>query len=360
VTVADRQAAYSGTKEVPENLAFDDARLAQWLAPRIPGFSGPLGVRQFKGGQSNPTYLLTTPTRRYVLRRKPPGKLLASAHAVDREFRVLSALHKQGFPVAEPLAYCEDDAVIGTAFYVMAHADGRVLWVPSLPDSNPVERAAIYDAMNATIARLHAFDPGDIGLSDFGRPEGYVARQVKRWSEQYRSSETQDIPEMNRVMAWLPEHVPPTSRPALVHGDFRLDNLILHKTEPKVMAVIDWELATIGDPNADFVYHCMTWIMPAEKGGGTGSLVNQDLAALGIPALDDYIAAYAKRMNLTEIPHLETLFAYNFFRLAAILQGIVGRVRDGTASNENAAAMANEVRPLAAAAWSWAQKAGAS
>src|ERR671917_2098187 len=204
----DRQTAYSGTKDVAAPLRFDVARLEQYLAGNVPGFAGPLAVRQFKGGQSNPTYLLETPTRRYVLRRKPPGKLLASAHAVDREFRVLSALHKQGFPVAEPLAYCEDEAVIGTAFYVMAHADGRVLWVPSLPESNPIERAAIYDAMNATIARLHAFDPADIGLSDFGRPEGYVARQVKRWSEQYRLSETQEIPEMNRLMAWLPENVP--------------------------------------------------------------------------------------------------------------------------------------------------------
>jgi aminoglycoside phosphotransferase (APT) family kinase protein len=359
VTIADRQAAYSGTKEVAPNLAFDTARLAAWLEPRVEGFKGPIEARQFKGGQSNPTYLLATPSRRYVLRRKPPGKLLASAHAVDREFRVLSALHKQGFPIAEPLAYCDDESVVGTAFYVMAHVEGRVLWVPSLPDSDPAERAAIYDAMNETIARLHGFDPAAIGLSDFGRPEGYVARQVKRWSEQYRLSETQEIPEMNRLMAWLPEHVPPTSRAALVHGDYRLDNLILHPAEPKVLAVLDWELATLGDPNADFVYHLMTWRMPSEKGGGTGTLLGLDLPSLGIPTLEAYAAAYARRMNLSEIPHFETLLAYNFFRLAAIIQGIVGRVRDGTASNENAASMAAEVRPLAAAAWGWAQKAGA-
>ena len=357
--VTDRQTAYSGTKEVPQNLAFDTARLAEWLKPRVPGFEGPLSARQFKGGQSNPTYLLETPSRRYVLRRKPPGKLLASAHAVDREFRVLSALHKQGFPVAEPLAYCDDEGVVGTAFYVMAHVEGRVLWIPALPHSTPPERAALYDAMNETIARLHAFDPAEIGLSDFGRPEGYVARQVKRWSEQYRLSETQEIPEMNWLMAWLPDHVPPTSRPALVHGDYRLDNLIMHPREPRVLAVLDWELATLGDPNADFVYHLMTWRMPAEKGGGTGTLLGLDLPSLGIPTLEEYAAAYARRMNLSEIPHFETLIAYNFFRLAAILQGIVGRVRDGTASNENAASMAAEVRPLAAAAWGWAQKAGA-
>ena len=359
MTVADRQAAYSGTKEVPQNLAFDTARLADWLKPRVAGFEGPLTARQFKGGQSNPTYLLETPARRYVLRRKPPGKLLASAHAVDREFRVLSALHKQGFPVAEPLAYCDDDGVVGTAFYVMAHVEGRVFWIPALPGSTPQERGALYDTMNEAIARLHAFDPAAIGLADFGRPEGYVARQVKRWSEQYRLSETQEIPEMNRLMAWLPDHVLPTSRPALVHGDYRLDNLIIHPSEPKVLAVLDWELATLGDPNADFVYHLMTWRMPAEKGGGTGTLLGLDLPALGIPSLEEYAAAYARRMNLSEIPHFETLIAYNFFRLAAILQGIVGRVRDGTASNENAASMEAEVRPLAAAAWSWAAKAGA-
>jgi aminoglycoside phosphotransferase (APT) family kinase protein len=357
---ADRQATYSGTKTVPENLAFDAARLAAWLAPRIEGFEGPLEARMFKGGQSNPTYLLATPARRYVLRRKPPGKLLASAHAVDREFRVLSALHRQGFPVAEPLAYCDDESVVGTAFYVMAHVEGRVFWVPALPDSEPAERSGLYDAMNATFARLHAYDPAAIGLADFGRPEGYVARQVKRWSEQYRLSETQEIPEMNRLMAWLPDHVPPTSRPALVHGDYRLDNLIMHPGEPRVLAVLDWELATLGDPNADFVYHLMTWLMPAEKGGGTGTLKGLDLDRLGIPSLDAYVAAYARRMNLPEIPHFETLLAYNFFRLAAILQGIVGRVRDGTASNENAAGMAAEVRPLAAAAWHWAVKAGAA
>jgi aminoglycoside phosphotransferase (APT) family kinase protein len=356
----DRQQAFSGTKEVPAVLAFDAGRLEAWLAPRVAGFAGPLQVRQFKGGQSNPTYLLTTPTARYVLRRKPPGKLLASAHAVDREYRVLAALHGQGFPVAEPLVYCADEAVIGTPFYVMGHVDGRVFWDPAIPGSRPQERAAIYDAMNATLARLHAFDPAALGLADFGRPEGYVARQVRRWSEQYRASATQSIPEMDRLMEWLPEHVPPTSRPALVHGDYRLDNLILHAAEPRVAAVIDWELATLGDPNADAVYHLMTWVMPpSESGGGTGTLVGQDLDALGIPRFEAYAGLYARRMGLAEIPHLETLLAYNFFRLAAILQGIVGRVRDGTAANENAAAMANEVRPLAAAAWEWARKAGA-
>jgi aminoglycoside phosphotransferase (APT) family kinase protein len=357
----DRQEAYSGTREVPAGLAFDPDRLATWLKPRIPGFQGPLEVRQFKGGQSNPTYLVTTAARSYVLRRKPPGKLLASAHAVDREHRVLTALHREGFPVAEPLVYCADEAVIGTPFYVMAHVEGRVFWDPAMPGSDPRERAGVYDAMNATLARLHAFDPAAIGLADFGRPEGYVARQVKRWSEQYRQSETQAIPEMDRLMAWLPDHVPPTSRPALVHGDYRLDNLILAAAEPRVAAVLDWELATIGDPNADAVYHLMTWVMPpSESGGGTGTLVGRDLAALGIPDLDTYADLYARRMGLTEIPQRETLLAYNLFRFAAILQGIAGRVRDGTATNAHAAAMAKEVRPIAVAAWEWARRAGAT
>ena len=356
----DRQEAYSGTKEVPAALAFDTARLEAWLSPRIAGFAGPLDVRQFKGGQSNPTYLLATPARSYVLRRKPPGRLLASAHAVDREFRVLTALHREGFPVAEPLVYCSDETVIGTPFYVMGHVAGRVFWDPAMPGSEPGERASVYDAMNDTLARLHAFDPAGIGLSDFGRPQGYVARQVKRWSEQYRLSETEPIPEMDRLMAWLPDRVPPTSRPALVHGDYRLDNLILEPTEPRVAAVIDWELATIGDPNADAVYHLMAWVMPpSESGGGTGSLLGRDLAALGIPSLEAYADLYARRMGLSEIPHLETLLAYNLFRFAAILQGIAGRVRDGTATNANAAAMAQEVRPLAVTAWKWARKAGA-
>jgi len=358
VSTLNRQEAFSGTKEVPAALAFDTASLEAWAAPRVPGFAGPVEARQFKGGQSNPTYLVTTPGRRYVLRRKPPGKLLASAHAVDREYRVLSALHAQGFPVAEPLAFCADEAVIGTAFYLMGHVDGRVIWDPAIPGSTPEERAGIYDAMNDTIARLHAFDPAAIGLGDFGKAEGYVARQVRRWSEQYRLSETESIPEMDRLMAWLPDRVPPTSRPALVHGDFRLDNLILHPGEPRVTAVLDWELATLGDPNADFVYHLMTWVMPrSETGGGTGTLVDLDIASLGIPSMEAYADSYARRMGLGEIPHFETLMAYNLFRLAAILQGIGGRVRGGTAANANAAAMAREVRPLAVAAWDWAQRA---
>jgi aminoglycoside phosphotransferase (APT) family kinase protein len=284
----DRQAAFSGTKDVAEPLRFALARLEAYLAREVPGFAGPLSVRQFKGGQSNPTYLLETPARAYVLRRKPPGKLLPSAHAVDREFRVIRALASQGFPVAKPVVYCDDESVTGTAFYVMDFVVGRVFWNPDMPGSAPAERAAVYDAMNDTLARLHSFDPAAIGLADFGRGENYVARQVDRWSKQYRASQTQTIDEMERLIAWLPSHIPPSGPPRLVHGDYRLDNVILHESEPRVLAVLDWELSTIGDPLADFTYHLMQWHMPPDDAGaGTGSLVGFDLAALGIPSLAD-------------------------------------------------------------------------
>ena len=285
----DRQIAFTGTKDVAEPLRFDPARLEAYLAREVPGFTGPLTVRQFKGGQSNPTYLLETPARRYVLRRKPPGKLLPSAHAVDREFRVIRALAAQGFPVAEPVVYCADDSVTGTAFYVMGFVEGRVFWNPEMPGSNPAERTAVYDAMNATIAKLHLLDPAKIGLSDFGRGENYVARQVERWSKQYRASQTQQIDEMERLIEWLPAHLPPAGPVRLVHGDYRLDNMILDVAAPKVLAVLDWELSTLGDPLADFTYHLMQWHMPQEDaGGGTGSLLGLDLGALGIPSLSAY------------------------------------------------------------------------
>src|SRR5262245_44458709 len=237
--VIDRQASFSGTKDVAGALAFDATQLKAYLAARAPGFDGPLAVRQFKGGQSNPTYLLETPQRRYVLRRKPPGKLLPSAHAVDREFRIIGALHAQGFPVAEPVLYCADEAVVGTAFYVMGYVEGRVIWEPHMPEAPPAERAAVYDAMNATLARLHSFDPAAIGLADFGRGEQYVARQVERWSKQYRASETETIDEMERLVGWLPAHLPPSAPVRLVHGDYRLDNIILAPAGPSVLAVLD-------------------------------------------------------------------------------------------------------------------------
>jgi aminoglycoside phosphotransferase (APT) family kinase protein len=356
----DRQQAFTGTKDVAEPLRFDASRLEAWLVANVPGFAGPLTVRQFKGGQSNPTYQLETPARRYVLRRKPPGKLLPSAHAVDREFRIISVLHRQHFPVPEPIVLCDDAEVVGTPFFVMGFVDGRIFWEPHLPGSNPSERTAIYDAANATIAQLHRFDPAAIGLGDYGRGENYVARQVERWSKQYRASETQTIEDMERLIAWLPNHLPPPGPVRLVHGDFRLDNMILAPDGAQVLAVLDWELSTLGDPLADFSYHLMKWHMPTtDSGGGTGSLVGHDLAALGIPSMADYVDAYVARTGLDPRAHLNAYLAYNFFRIAAILQGIAGRVRDGTATSEHAAARALRVRPLAAAAWSFARAAGA-
>jgi aminoglycoside phosphotransferase (APT) family kinase protein len=358
MTPSDRQSAFSGTREVAERLRFDVARLEAYLRDHVAGFTGPAVVSQFKGGQSNPTYLIETPLRRYVLRRKPPGKLLPSAHAVDREYRVISALAAQDFPVPQPVVYCADESVAGTAFFVMSHVEGRVFWEPQMPASDPAERAQVYDAMNATLARLHTFDPAAIGLSDYGRGENYVARQIERWSKQYRASETGQIEEMERLIAWLPHHVPPAQAPRVVHGDYRLDNMIVVPDAPRINAVLDWELSTLGDPLADFSYHLMQWHMP-HSDAGTGSLGGLDLAALGIPSLDAYVDAYVTRTGFDPRPHLPAYFAYNFFRLAAIMQGIAGRVRDGTATSAFAAAKAELVRPLAAKAFAFAQQAGA-
>jgi aminoglycoside phosphotransferase (APT) family kinase protein len=356
----DRQSAFSGTKEVAQPLRIDRARLADYLAHTVTGFAGPLTVAQFKGGQSNPTYCLETPGRRYVLRRKPPGKLLPSAHAVDREFRVIRALHAHGFPVAEPLLYCDDDSVAGTAFYLMSFVDGRVFWEPQMPGSSAAERTAVYDAMNDTLARLHSFEPDKIGLGDFGRGENYVARQVARWAKQYRASETETIDDMERLIEWLPAHIPFSPATRLVHGDYRLDNLIFEPAAPNVRAVLDWELSTLGDPLADFSYHLMAWHMPhSDSAAGTGSLVGHDLAALGIPAMADYVERYRNRTGLDPRPYLPVYLAYNFFRIAAILQGIIGRVRDGTATSEFAPAKAEMIRPLAAKGWAFAKEAGA-
>jgi aminoglycoside phosphotransferase (APT) family kinase protein len=358
MTSIDRQEAFSGTKDAAPTLRLDVGQLERYLDAQINRFSGPLTVRQFKGGQSNPTYLLETPNRRYVLRRKPPGKLLPSAHAVDREYRVISALHAQGFPVAESLVYCADESVAGTPFYVMDFVDGRVFWEPQMPGSNPAERAAVYDSMNATISHLHGLDPGTIGLGDFGKGENYVGRQVERWSKQYRASETEKIDAMERLIDWLPKHIPPNALGRLVHGDYRLDNLIVAHDQPKIVAVLDWELSTLGDPLADFSYHLMAWHMPhSDSAAGTATLVGHDLRALGIPSMSDYVDAYVARTGLDPRPHLPVYLAYNFFRIAAILQGIIGRVRDGTATSEFAPAKADMIRPLADKAWEFATRA---
>jgi aminoglycoside phosphotransferase (APT) family kinase protein len=359
MSASGRQGTFTGTKEVAERLRFDVDRLDAYLCDRVKGFTGPIALSQFKGGQSNPTYLVETPQRRYVLRRKPPGKLLPSAHAVDREYRVIGALHAQDFPVAEPVLYCADESVIGTAFFLMSHVEGRVFWEPDMPSSNPAERAQVYDAMNATLARLHSFEPAAIGLSDYGRGENYVARQIERWSKQYRASETRKIEDMERLIVWLPAHLPPPQPTRVVHGDYRLDNMIMAPDAPTVAAVLDWELSTLGDPLADFSYHLMQWHMPQSE-AGTGSLVGVDLAALGIPSIEDYAEAYVRRTGLDPRPYLSVYSAYNFFRLAAILQGIVGRVRDGTATGALADGKIELVAPLAAKAWEFARRAGAT
>jgi aminoglycoside phosphotransferase (APT) family kinase protein len=355
----DRQQAFAGTRPVSDAHRIDAVRLAAYLGNHIDGLAGPLQVEQFKGGQSNPTYKIDTPSRTVVLRRKPPGKLLASAHAVDREFRVISALSATGFPVPKPLHLCLDEAVIGTAFYVMAHVPGRVFWNPWAPGLSGSERAALFDSLNATIAKLHAYDPAALGLGDFGRPEGYVARQIKRWSQQYRASETRPIEAMERLMAWLPGACPADGGQTVIHGDFRLDNCIVDLHEPRIVAVLDWELSTLGDPVADFTYHLMQWHMPASQtGAGVGTLRGHENEP-GLPALKDYVDAYCRRAQRAGIEKLDVYLAYNFFRIAAILQGIAGRVRDGTAANAHAAAMAEQVEPLAETGWAFARKAGA-
>jgi aminoglycoside phosphotransferase (APT) family kinase protein len=344
--VATRQEQFSGTREVSEAHRFDASRLEAYLRDRMPDFTGPLVVRQFKGGQSNPTYLLESPGGKYVLRRKPPGKLLRSAHAVDREYRVISALHRAGFPVPKPYLMCEDEEVVGTPFFVMAYVEGRIFWSLDLPGVDREERTAIYDHVNQTIADLHRFDWVALGLGDFGKPGNYFARQIARWSKQYCASETEQIDAMNRLMSWLPEHVPEDESTSLVHGDYRLDNMILHPNEPRVIAVLDWELSTIGHPLGDFTYHLMAWQMP-EIGVGSTGLRDKDLEALGIPTEEEYVRAYCERTGRDSIENRDFYSAYNFFRIAAILQGVAGRVRDGTAASAHAEKAARAVRPLA-------------
>lgn len=341
---------FAGTTEVREKHRFDEARLEAYLREHVAGYQGPLQVVQFKGGQSNPTFGLIAGGKRYVLRRKPPGKLLPSAHAVDREYKVITALHGTAVPVAKTWCLCEDDSVIGTAFYVMDWVDGRVLWDPALPGLEAAERAAIFDEMNRVIAELHTVDYAAVGLADYGKPGNYFARQLDRWSKQYRASETQKIESMERLIEWLPQHIPPGDETSIVHGDYRLDNLMLDASAPKILAVLDWELSTLGHPLADFAYHCMTWHIP--KGVFRG-LAGVDLAALGIPNEQDYVAAYCRRTGREGIDpnHWDFYIAYNLFRLAAILQGIAGRVKDGTAASPQAAMMGAAVQPLGDQGW---------
>ena len=352
----DPQSAFSGTREVDPRHALDEATLDAWLSENVEGYEGPLTLRQFKGGQSNPTYELTTPGRTYVLRRKPPGVLLPSAHAVDREFQVISALRAQGFPVARPYTLCTDDTVIGSMFYVMDKVEGRVFWDLKLPDLAPTERRAIYEAQTDTLAALHRFDPDAIGLSDYGKPGNYFARQVGRWTKQYQASEIDTIEAMDRLIAFLPQSLPADGPTRIVHGDFRLDNMILAPDQAEVRAVLDWELSTLGDPMADFSYLLIAWVIPATLRNG---LAGADLEALGIPSVEETVARYAEKTGTAGPDNLDWLFAYNLFRLAAICQGIAGRVRDGTAASSHARTMAAQVGPLSDAAWSFAKKAGA-
>jgi aminoglycoside phosphotransferase (APT) family kinase protein len=354
----DRSAQNSGTTAVREAHRFDEAALAAWLEREVEDYGGPLGIEQFRGGQSNPTYKLVTPERRYVLRRKPPGKLLPGAHAVDREYRVISALGAQGFPVARTYGLCLDEDVIGTPFYVMEMVEGRIFWDVAFPEVPDAERPAYFDAMNAVIAQLHLIDPDAAGLADYGKPGNYFARQIARWSKQYLEDEAAGrLAAMDALVDWLPANLPPDEpRPRVIHGDFRCDNMIFHPSEPKVLAVLDWELSTLGHPLADFSYHLMMYRMPA---GITTGLAGRDLAALNVPGEADYVAAYCRRTGRDGIPDLDFYMAFNLFRLAGIVHGIKGRVVRGTAASAHAASMAASLEPLADLAWAQARRAGA-
>ncbi len=344
---------FIGTKPVDERHRFDTASLERYLLLHVDGFSGPIEVAQFSGGQSNPTFLLKAGSGSYVLRRKPPGKLLPSAHAVDREFRVISALYSTKVPVARTFALCEDESVIGTAFYIMDYVQGRVLWDGALPDSSSQQRSAIYDELNRVIAELHMVDYSAVGLSDFGRPGNYIARQVNRWIKQYRASETEHIEAMENLIKWVPENIPEGEETSVVHGDYRLDNTIFHPQEPKILAVLDWELSTLGHPLADFAYHCMTWRLVPGEFRGIGGL---DLKSMGIPTEEEYVEMYCRRTGRSGIENWDFYLAYNMFRLAGILQGIMGRVVDGTAASAHAIEQGKRARPMAEAGWRQVEK----
>ncbi|MBY0234257.1 MAG: phosphotransferase [Burkholderiaceae bacterium] len=354
--------AFTGTRALTQSL--DLEALSTWLTAHLPGFAGPLSIEQFKGGQSNPTYKLITPSGSYVMRSKPGpvAKLLPSAHAIEREFTVMRALADSAVPVPQMLALCEDESVIGRAFYIMAFMPGRVLWDPSLPGMTPAERGAIFDEMNRVIAALHKVDFSACGLAEYGKPGNYFERQIGRWSKQYLASVTDPIPAMDELIAWLPAHIPASARDpsevAIVHGDFRLDNLVFHPDKPEVMAVLDWELSTLGHPLADFSYHCMTWHI--QSSGAARGLGGKDLAALGIPDELSYVRRYCERTGRTDVDRVmqdwNFYLAYNLFRIAAILQGIAKRVVDGTASSQQAREAGAGARPLAELAWQFAQR----
>ncbi len=354
--VVNAEEAFVGTVEPEGADKLDEHKLAEWMAANVEGYEGPLHLTKFKGGQSNPTYKIEAKSGNYVLRRKPFGPLLPSAHAVDREYKVQAGMHSTGFPVARQYGLCTDDSVIGSWFYVMGMVDGRTIWNGAMPDGSREERRAVYFEMIDVLARLHNTDVEAAGLSDFGKPGNYFGRQVDRWTKQYRLSETEMMPEMERLIEWLPATLPEQTRTSVVHGDYRIDNAIFERGGTTCLAVLDWELSTLGDPLADFSYVAMAWV--TENGGRSG-VMDLDRAGLGIPELDEVVERYCAATGRDGIPDLNWYFAYNFFRLAGIIQGIKKRVIDGTASSAHAKAMSERVRPLAEASLGFAVKAGA-
>lgn len=345
---------FSGTTAVRDAHRFDEGRLAAWLEANVAGYLGPLTVEQFKGGQSNPTYRLRTPTRSYVLRRKPPGELLKGAHAVEREAAVLTALESVAFPVPHVHGLCIDESVIGTWFFVMDFVDGRIFWDARLPQVGGDERPSYFQAMTATLARLHTVDYAAIGLAGYGRAGNYFERQIGRWSKQYLGdNEAGRDPNMDRLIEWLPANIPPGDETSIVHGDFRVDNMIFHPTEPRICAVLDWELSTLGHPLADFSYFLMMYRMPPLVVAG---LLGADLAALNLPSEDETVAAYCRHTGRDGVPNLDFYIALNLFRLAAIFHGIKARVARGTAASAHATRCAEALPELAALAWRSARK----
>lgn len=348
--------AFVGTVEPEGADRLDEAKLTEWMAANVTGFEGPLHLTKFKGGQSNPTYKIEAKSGNYVLRRKPFGVLLPSAHAVDREFRVQSGLQGTGFPVAPQYGLCTDDSVAGSWFYVMGMVDGRTIWDGAMPKDSPQYRRDTYAAMIDTLAQLHKVDVASAGLSEFGKPGNYFGRQVERWTKQYKLAETEHMPTVERLIEWLPATLPEQTRTSVVHGDYRIDNMIFAHDRPEVLAVLDWELSTLGDPLADLTYVAMAWV--TENGGRSG-VMDLDRKALGIPELEEVVERYCAATGRDNVPDMNWYFAYNFFRLTGIIQGIKKRVIDGTASNAQAKAMSERVQPLADKAWEFAQKAGA-
>ena len=345
-----------GTIAVGDKDRLDLDKLGGWMTANVPGYAGPLTYAKFAGGQSNPTYRLDTPDRAYVLRRKPFGPILPSAHAVDREYRVIAGLHPTGFPVPLPYGLCEDAAVIGSAFYVMEMVEGRTIWDGAMPGATPPERTAHYEAMVDTLAALHNTDYAAAGLGEYGKPGNYFERQVGRWTKQYRASETEHMESVERLIEWLPRTLPEQTRTSIVHGDYRIDNMIFAPSEPKVVAVLDWELSTLGDPLADFSYLLMSWVTEPEGRSGVLGMTGPDT---GIPTIEQVVERYCAATGRDGVPDLNWYFAYNLFRLTGIVQGIKKRIVDGTASSAQAEKTVAKVHGLADAAWGFAVKAGA-